>query len=192
MVYEVIHVLLHHSHGRRMSHVFSHSNRKRNKCLLHLPGEARSFLWRTTQFIKSIEGATQTPSTRNPVLLKAQAFLYDPHTETAYFWNRYPEWTIWIWRVWWICVDDWNRILLKSLRHKPGSSLFKWKLSGWKWRTTMLPALIASLIACVEINFAILTTTTGHFKFIEIVESLSLTRRRVKRLRSGPGCWKAD
>ena len=57
-----------------------------------------------------------------------------------------------------------------------------------KMKATMLPALIASLIACVEINFAILTTTIGHFKFIEIVESLSSTRRRVKRLRSGPGC----
>ena len=42
MVYDVIHVLLHYSHGRRMSDVFSHSNRKRNKCSLHLPGEARS------------------------------------------------------------------------------------------------------------------------------------------------------
>ena len=41
----------------------------------------------------------------------------------AYFRNRYPEWNFWILRVWWICVDDWNRILLKSLRHKPGSSL---------------------------------------------------------------------
>ena len=127
MVYEVIHVLLHHSHGRRMSHVCCQSNRKRNKCLLDLPGEARSFLWRTTQFVKSIQGATQAPSTRNPVPLKEQTFtrigLMNPHTETAYFWNRYPEWTFWIWRVWWICVDDWNRILLKSLRHKPGSSL---------------------------------------------------------------------
>ena len=52
----------------------------------------------------------------------------------------------------------------------------------------MLPALIASVTACVEINFAILTTTIGHFKFIKIVESLSSKRRRVKRLRSGPGC----
>ena len=67
----------HHSHGRRMSHVFSHSNRKRNKCLLHLPGEARSFLWRTTQFIKSIEGATQAPSTKK-----------------RYFWKRRPFYTI--------------------------------------------------------------------------------------------------
>ena len=86
MVYDVIHVLLHHSHGRRMSHVFSHSNRKRNKCLLHLPGEARSFLWRTTQFIKSIEGASQAPSTRNPVLLKVQTFLYD-----SSLWIRAPK-----------------------------------------------------------------------------------------------------
>ena len=88
MMYDVIHVLLHHSQGRRMSHVFSHSNRKRNKCLLDLPGEARSFLWRTTQFVKSIEGATQAPSTRNAVLLKAQTLrfgLVNPHTETAYF-----------------------------------------------------------------------------------------------------------
>ena len=128
MVYDVIHVLVHHSHGRRMSHVFSHSNRKRNKCLLHLPGEARSFLWRTTQFVKSKQGATQAPSIRKPVPLKAQTFLYASawwylHTETAFFWNRYPEWTFWIWRVWLICVDDWNRILLKSLSHKPWSSL---------------------------------------------------------------------
>ena len=86
------------------------------------------FLWRTTQFVKSIQCATQAPSTRNPVPLKAQSFLHDSawwylHTETAFFWNRYPEWTFWIWRAWWICVDDWKRILLKSLRHKPGSSL---------------------------------------------------------------------
>ena len=86
MVYDVIHVLLHHSHGRRMSHVFSHSNRKRNKCLLHLPGEARPFLWRTTQFIKSIEGATQAPSTKKTVLLKAQTFLYD-----LALWIRTPK-----------------------------------------------------------------------------------------------------
>ena len=77
MVYDVIHVLLHHSHGRRMSHVFSHSNRKRNKCLLHLPGEAQSFLWRTAQFVKSIEGATQPRPQETPVPLKAQTFLYD-------------------------------------------------------------------------------------------------------------------
>ena len=30
------------------------------------------------------------------------------------------------------------------------SVIFKWKLSSWKWRTTMLPALIASVTACVE------------------------------------------
>ena len=129
MLYDVIHVLLHHSRdSSRMPHVFSHSNRKRNKGLLDLPGEARSFLWRTTQFVKSIQCATRTPSTRNPVPLKAQTFLHDSawwylHTETAFFWNRYPEWIFWIWRVWWICVDDWKRILLKTLRHKPGSSL---------------------------------------------------------------------
>ena len=52
----------------------------------------------------------------------------------------------------------------------------------------MLSALIASLIECVEINFAILTTTISHFKCIEIVESLSSRRRRVKRLPSGPSC----
>ena len=52
----------------------------------------------------------------------------------------------------------------------------------------MLPALIASRIACVEVNFAILTTTIGHFKFTKFWESLSSRRRRVKRLRSGPGC----
>ena len=52
----------------------------------------------------------------------------------------------------------------------------------------MLPALIASLFACIKINFAILTPTIGHFKFIDCGESLSSRRRRVKRLRSGPGC----
>ena len=52
----------------------------------------------------------------------------------------------------------------------------------------MLPALIASLIACVKSNFAISTKTIGHFKSTETVESLSSRRRRVKRLRSGPGC----
>ena len=42
VVYDVILVLLHHSRdSSHMSHVFSHSNRKRNKCLLDLPGEAR-------------------------------------------------------------------------------------------------------------------------------------------------------
>ena len=42
VVYDVILVLLHHSRdSSHMSHVFSHSNRKRNKFLLDLPGEAR-------------------------------------------------------------------------------------------------------------------------------------------------------
>lgn len=42
MVYDVIHVFFHHSRdSSRMSHVFSPSNRKRNKCLLDLPGEVR-------------------------------------------------------------------------------------------------------------------------------------------------------
>ena len=48
-----------------------------NVCCIYLHGEARSFQWRTTQFIKSIEGATQAPSTKKTVLLKAQTFLYD-------------------------------------------------------------------------------------------------------------------
>ena len=72
-----MHELLHHSHGSCMSHVFSHSNRKRNKCLLDLPGEARSFLLGTTQFVTSIQGATQAPSIGNRVLLKAQTFLHE-------------------------------------------------------------------------------------------------------------------
>ena len=151
-----------------------------------------------TQFVTSIQGPTRVPSTKKKKgsFESADFFirigLVNPHTETAYFWNHYLELIFWIWRVWWICVDHWNRILLKSKKDWTRGDLKKWKLSSWKWRTTMLPALIASLTACVEINFAILTTTIGHFKFIKIVESLSSRRRHVKRLRSGPGCWKAD
>ena len=34
----------------------------------------------------------------------------NPHTETAYFWNRSLGWiSFLIRRVWWICVDDWKQ-----------------------------------------------------------------------------------
>ena len=52
-------------------------------------------------------------------------------------------------------------------------------------------ALIASLVACVDINFSILTATIiSHFKtrfnlirFNQIVESFCLRQRRLKRLQ---------
>ena len=54
-----------------------------------------------------------------------------------------------------------------------------------------LLAFIASLVACVDINFSILTTTIiSHFKtrfnlirFNQIVESFCLRQRRLKRLQ---------
>ena len=90
-------------------------------------------------------------------------------------WIRTPKPTIfetaiqsglfWIWRVWWVCVDDWSRILLKSLRHKPGSSLlnenFQVQNGGQQCCRLSSPVLLHAL------------------------------RRRVKRLRSWPDCWKA-
>ena len=49
-----------------------------------------------------------------------------------------------------------------------------------------LPPVIASLIDCVELNFAILTTTITHLKrrlnLIQIVECFSVRRGSVKRL----------
>ena len=147
MVYDVIHVLLHHSHGRRMSHVFSQSNRKRNKCLLDLPGEARSFLLRMTQFVNSIQGATQAPSTRNPVPLKAQTWI-----ESA-LWIRTPKPPIFETAIQSVLFGSdafdefaWMTEIGYFWSHyviNPGPVL---KLSSCKWRTTMLPALIASLI----------------------------------------------
>ena len=75
------------------------------------------------------------------------------------------------------------------LRHKLGPSL-KWKLSRSIAGTNVLFAfllpLTASLIECVELNFAILTTTITHLKrrlnLIQIVECFSVRRGSVKRL----------
>ena len=66
---------------------------------------------------------------------------------------------------------------------------FKFKMADDNGLFATLLALIARLIACVEINFSILTTTISHFKrrlsLIQIVQSFSCRRRRrVKRLRS--------
>ena len=43
-------------------------------------------------------------------------------------------------------------------------------------------AFLLCLTECIEINFAILTTTISHFNSIQLVESLSLRQRRIKRL----------
>ena len=75
-----------------MSHVFSHSNRKRNKCLLDLPGEARE------------------------------------------------------------AGEDWTRSDLKMVDNNVAGSHCP-----------------HCHIACVEVNFAILTTTIGHLKFTKIL-----------------------
>lgn len=42
-------------------------------------------------------------------------------------------------------------------------------------------AFLLCLTECIEINFAILTTTISHFNSIQLVESLSL-RQKIKRL----------
>ena len=47
-----------------------------------------------------------------------------------------------------------------------------------------LLALVASLMECIEINFAILTTTISHF--IQIVEYFSSRRRGAKCLGFEP------
>ena len=68
---------------------------------------------------------------------------------------------------------------------------FKFKVTDNNVLFATLLALITSLIACVENNFAIiLMTTISHFKrrlnLIQIVESFISRQGRVKRLRSEP------
>ena len=109
------------------------------------------------------------------IFLAARLLRHRPY-KSDYFWNRIflkP-----ICRVDFFGSDGFGEFVWTTengyswsqLRYKLGSSL-KWKLSSWKWRTTMfwlqfclLLLSIASLIACVEIKFAILTTTISHFK----------------------------
>lgn len=59
-----------------------------------------------------------------------------------------------------------------------------------------MPPVIASLIDCVELNFAILTTTITHLKrrlnLIQIVECFSVRRGSVKRASSDLNLVKDD
>lgn len=125
----------------------------------------------------------------------------NPHTETAYFWNRSPESRMfWIRQVWWILLADWNLIFFKSTtsltRVQAGPGLnenVQVQKSGQQCSVSNFCGSYRQSY-CLRWNkqcFAMLTTKICYFlkrrrNFIQIVGSFISSRRRVKRLPSKP------